>query len=189
MVKTQGRHGEVAAEILSDVPDRFTAGMKLLGLPRESKPDRRELELEEFWPHKGLLVLKFAGVDSISEAETLVGCELQVPRSHRSKLQAGSNYVSDLVGCTVFDQGREIGRIEDVQFGAGEAPLLIVRDGAAKLLEIPFAEAYLDGVDVDRKEVRMKLPEGLLEVNAPLTAEEKRGQMQGARKGIKHRRH
>ena len=32
VVKTQGRHGEVAAEIHSDVPDRFTAGMKLFAL-------------------------------------------------------------------------------------------------------------------------------------------------------------
>ncbi len=156
--------------------------MKLQALPREPNADRRELEVEDLWPHKGLLVLKFAGVDSISEAETLVGCELQVPRSQRSNLQAGWNYVSDLVGCAVLDHGREIGRIEDVQFGAGEAPLLIVRDAAAKLVEIPFAEAYLDSVDVERKQVRMKLPEGLLEVNAPLTAEEKREQAQPERK-------
>ena len=105
-----------------------------------------------------------------------------MPRSQRSGLQAGWNYVSDLVGCSVLDHGREIGRIEDVQFGAGEAPLLIVRDAAARLLEIPFAEAYLDGVDVERKQVRMKLPEGLLEVNAPLTAEEKRRAGAGSEK-------
>jgi 16S rRNA processing protein RimM len=182
VVKTQGRRGEVAVEVYSDVPDRFVAGMKLLALPREPGACRRELDVEQLWPHKGLLVLKFAGVDSISEAETLVGCELQVPRGQRSQLQAGWNYVSDLVGSAVSDRGREIGRIEDVQFGAGEAPLLMVRDAAAKLVEIPFAEAYLDGVDVERKQVRMKLPEGLLEVNAPLTAEEKREQAQGARK-------
>jgi 16S rRNA processing protein RimM len=182
VVKTQGRRGEVATEILSDVPDRFTVGMKLLALPRDSEKVRRELEVEEFWPHKEFLVLKFAGVDSISEAETLVGCELQVPRSQRSELQAGWNYVSDLVGSAVFDHDREIGRIEDVQFGAGEAPLLIVRDAKARLLEVPFAEAYLDGVDVEQKRVRMKLPEGLLEVNAPLTAEEKQEQVRGARK-------
>ena len=181
MVKTQGRRGEVAGEILSDVPDRFAVGMRLLALPREPDRQRRELEVEEIWPHKGL-VLKFAGVDSISDAEALVGCELQVPLSQRSELRAGWNYVSDLVGCSVFDHDREIGRIEDVQFGAGEAPLLIVRDAAAKLVEIPFAEAYLDRLDVERKQVRMKLPEGLLEVNAPLTAEEKREQAQGVRK-------
>ncbi len=181
VVKTQGRRGEVAAEILSDVPGRFTVGMKLLRLPRESNAERRELELEEFWPHKEFLVLKFAGVDSISDAEALVGCELQVPRSQRSKLQAGWNYVSDLVGCSVFDRGREIGRLEDVQFGAGEAALLIARDAAGRLVEIPFAEAYLDSVDVERKQVHMKLPEGLLEVNSPLTPEEKREQAQSAR--------
>ncbi len=178
MVKTQGRRGEVASEILSDIPDRFSVGMKLLALPRDSA-NRRELEVEELWPHKGLLVLKLAGVDSISEAETLIGSELQVPRSQRSQLQAGWNYVSDLVGCAVLDHGREIGRIEDVQFGAGEAPLLMVRDAAKRLLEVPFAEAYLEDVDVERKQVRMKLPEGLLDVNAPLTAEEKQEQASG----------
>jgi len=181
-VKTQGRRGEVAAEVYSNVPGRFTAGMRLLALPREPGAARRELELEEFWPHKEWLVLKFAGVGSISEAETLVGCELQVPRSQRWQLEAGWNYVSDLAGCAVLDHGREIGRIEEVQFGAGEAPLLIVRNAANKLVEIPFAEAYLDKVDVERKQIRMNLPEGLLEVNAPLTAEEKHEQAQGARK-------
>jgi 16S rRNA processing protein RimM len=181
VVKTQGRRGEVANEILSDIPGRFVVGMKLLALPRKPGGPRRELEVEDSWPHRGLLVLKFAGVDSISEAETLIGCELQVPRSQRSKLQDGWNYVSDLLGCSVLDNGREIGHIADVTFGAGEAPLLIVRDAAAKLVEVPFAEAYLDDVDVERKQVRMKLPEGLLEVNAPLTAEEKREQSKVAK--------
>jgi 16S rRNA processing protein RimM len=154
--------------------------MRLLALPREGS--RRDLTVEDLWPHKGLLVLKFAGVESISEAEVLVGCELQVPRSQRSELQAGWNYVSDLVGCAVLDAEREIGRIEDVQFGAGEAPLLIVRDAAGKLVEVPFAESYLESVQLERKQVRMKLPEGLLEVNAPLTAEEKHEQAQASQK-------
>jgi 16S rRNA processing protein RimM len=180
VVKTQGRRGEVAAEILSDIPERFFEGMRLLALPREGS--RRDLTVEDLWPHKGLLVLKFAGVESISEAEVLVGCELQVPRSQRSELQAGWNYVSDLVGCAVLDAEREIGRIEDVQFGAGEAPLLIVRDAAGKLVEVPFAESYLESVQLERKQVRMKLPEGLLEVNAPLTAEEKHEQAQASQK-------
>jgi 16S rRNA processing protein RimM len=182
VVKTQGRHGEIAAETYSNVPGRFAAGMKLLALPREPDKARRELEVEELWPHKGMLVLKFAGVDSISDAEELIGSELQVPSSQRSQLEAGWNYVSDLVGCSVVDQGREIGRIEDVQFGAGEAPLLIVRDAAKRLVEIPFAEAYLESMDMGRKQVNMKLPEGLLEVNAPLTAEEKQEQAEGRKR-------
>ena len=172
VVKTQGRHGELAAEVHSDVPDRFAEGMKLFALSR-SGDLRREVEIESLWPHKGLLVLKFVGVDSMSDAETLIGSELQVPRSERAELERGWNYVSDLVGCAVFDHGNEIGRIEDVQLGAGEAPLLIVAGAGGKKYDVPFAEAYLEGVDLPRKQVRMTLPGGMLEINAPLTAEEK----------------
>jgi 16S rRNA processing protein RimM len=220
-VKTQGRHGEVAVEVHSDVPDRFAAGMKLFALrtaesgnqkskslakaegarqpPAEStSAELVELEIEDLWPHKGLLVLKFQGVDSISDAEALVGAELQVPSGERAELEPGWTYVSDLIGCTVFDHDREIGKIVDVQFGAGEAPLLIVtRAGGAggvtkagevrkggEVVEyaVPFAEAYLVSVDAVRREVRMDLPEGMLEINAPTTAEEKRQQGNVGRK-------
>jgi 16S rRNA processing protein RimM len=172
VVKTQGRHGEVAAEVHSDVPNRFAEGMKLSALSK-SGDSRREVQIEDLWPHKGLLVLKFAGIDSISDAETLIGSELQVPRAERAELEQGWNYVSDLIGCTVFDQGREVGRIEDVQSGAGEAPLLIVEGAGGKKYDVPFAEAYMESVDLPQRQVRMKLPEGMLDVNAPLTAEEK----------------
>ncbi len=147
--------------------------MRLWSLPRDGA--RRELEIEELWPHKGHLVVKFAGVDSISDAEALIGCELQVSSRERSKLNPGWTYVSDLVGCTVFDGDREIGQVQDVQFGAGEAPLLIVISGSREY-EIPYAEAYLASTDIEHKKICMKLPEGMLEVNAPLTAEEKEQQ-------------
>jgi len=179
IVKTHGRIGEVAAEVHSDVPDRFSVGMKLLALDK-SGAARRDVQIEDLWPHKGLLVLKFAGIDSISEAESLIGSELQVPQAERAQLDEGWSYVSDLVGCDAFDQGRQIGRIEDVQFGAGEAPLLIVATADGKRYEVPFAEAYLEGVDLGGKQLRMKLPEGMLEINAPLTPEEK--QLQSRKK-------
>ncbi len=204
VVKTQGRRGEVAAEVHSDAPDRFSVGMKLSGLlmapgarsgsaknterRRAVEQDRCDLEIDDLWPHKGLLILKFTGVDSISDAEKLIGAELQVPSSQRAQLEAGWTYISDLVGCTLLDHGHEIGAIEDVQFGAGEAPLLVVAD-AGKNFEIPFAQAYLESIDLQRKEVRMNLPSGILEINAPMTEEEKReqrGDLKG--RGFKSRR-
>ena len=159
----------------SDVPDRFQQGMRLWALPKEGDGPRRELKIEELWPHKGYLVLKFEGVDSISEAETLIGSELQVPARERSRLEPGWAYVSDLVGCVVLDGDREIGSVADVQFGAGEAPLLIVKAGS-KQYEVPYAEAYLKSTDLEHKKICMSLPEGMLELNAPLTAEEKEQQ-------------
>ena len=152
----------------TDVPDRFRQGMQLSALMKNG--ERREVKIEELWPHKSWLVLKFEGVETIDDAEQLKGAELQVPQADRGRLEQGWTYLSDLVGCTVFDSGREVGKVVEVEFGAGEAPLLVVRDErqAAKSLpyEIPFAEAYLEKLDIERKEIRMRLPEGLLEVNA-----------------------
>ena len=170
VIKTQGRRGEVAVELHTDVPDRFRQDMRLWALAKDGQ--RRELTVEDLWPHKGFLVLKFQGIETITDAEPLVGAELQLPRSERAELEPGWTYLSDLIGCTVFDGQREIGEIENVQFGAGEAPLLVVRgkeqkSGAKLPYEIPFAEAYLEKLDVEHRQVRMKLPEGLLEVNAP----------------------
>lgn len=160
----------MAAETHSDVPDRFTSGMQFSALAKDGV--RRELKLEEFWPHKEFLVMKFQGIDSISDAERLIGSELQIPAVERAQLESGWNYVSDLEGCTVFDGALEVGKVADVEFGAGEAPLLVVNSGASSY-EIPFAEAYLKSVDLKGKRIDMLLPDGLLEVNGPLTPEEK----------------
>lgn len=173
VVKTQGRHGEVAVEVHSDVPGRLRSGLRLFALAENGS--RRELKIEDAWPHKDFVILKFAGVDSISEAEALVACELQVPRNERAQLQDGAAYVSDLVGCALIDHGREVGVVSDVRFGAGEAPLLVLGSGKSEL-EIPFAQEFLVRVDLAAKRIEMNLPEGLLDVNAPLTAEEKEQQ-------------
>ena len=172
VIKTQGRRGEVAVEVHTDVPDRFQQGMRLSALGKDGT--RRAIEIEDYWSHKEYLILKLMGIETISEAELLIGAELQVPRSERAQLASGWTFLSDLVGCTVSDAGREIGPIEDVQFGAGEAPLLVVRSRGKLPFEIPFAEAYLEAVDVENKQVRMRLPEGLLDVNAPVKKDEGR---------------
>ena len=172
VIKTQGRRGEVAVDPQTDVPDRFREKMQLSALGKDNA--RRSLIIEDLWPHKSFLVLKFEGVDTMTDAEALIGAELQVPINERASLEPGWTYLSDLVGCVVFDGSKEIGPIQDVQFGAGEAPLLIVKSESKLPYEIPFAEAFLEKLDLERKQVRMKLPEGLLEVNAPVAKEGKK---------------
>ncbi len=182
VAKTQGRHGEVAATLLTDFPELFRTRKKLFALngsgnakqSAAADPVRRQLELEEHWFHKGMVVLKFAGVDSISDAETLIGSEIQIPRSERAELASGEFFVSDLVGCTVTDSGHEIGRIKDVQFGSGEAPLLVIEGGKEYL--VPFAGAYIEKILLEQKRLEMKLPEGMLDLDAPLNQEEKQRQ-------------
>src|SRR5262249_3612936 len=172
VIKPQGRHGEVAAVLFTDFPERFESRKRLFALDKQGQ--RREVELEQHWFHKGQVVLKFEGIDSINQAEELAGWEIQVPVTERAVLEKGSVYVSDLIGCTVFDGDRQIGTVKDVQFGAGEAPLLVVK-GTKEYL-VPLAGEYVEEIVPDQRRVQMKLPEGMLELDAPLSEEEKQQQ-------------
>ena len=177
MVKTQGRRGEVAAELHTDFPERFAERKRLFLV--DDQGQRREFRLEEFWPHQDRMVLKFAGIDSISDAETLVGCEVQIPRAERAALESGAVYVGDLVGCTVValeaSGPRELGQVADVDFTAGEAPLLVVRSGNKECL-LPFASEFVKTLDTAAQRIEMALPDGMLDLDAPLSTEEKREQ-------------
>lgn len=169
-------------EVLTDFPERFAQRRELSALFPAG--ERRKLQLLELWEHKGRLVMKFAGIDSIDDASGLTGCELQILAAERAPLETGSAYVGDLVGSRVFathgsETEAELGNVSDVIFGAGSAPLLVIeqeRAGKKRELMVPFAEAYLVELDTQNKRVRMALPEGMLTLDAPLTAEEKQDQ-------------
>ena len=129
----------------------------------------REVELVAHWPHKGGIVLHFAGIDSISAAETLIGMFVAIPLSERAPLAEDEAYIGDLIGCTLIDvatgQPTPIGEIEDVDTTAGPAPLLVVRGKAGEIL-VPFAKSYLRNLDIAARRVEMALPEGLVDLNA-----------------------
>ncbi len=172
------------AELHTDFPERFEERRQLSGLAPDGS--RRELQLEEHWFHKGGVVLKFAGVESISDAEQLARFELQVPQEQRTELEAGAAYVSEIVGCEVWieDGQRFLGSVSDVQFGAGEAPLLVVQlpppaspvKGRENEALVPFAEEFVKKFDLAGRRIEMQLPEGLLELEAPLNDDEKQRQ-------------
>jgi 16S rRNA processing protein RimM len=179
----QGRRGEVLANLHTDFPERFEQRRQLWGLAPDG--GRHELHLEEYWFHKGGVVLKFAGVDSINDAERLAKWEIQVPSDQRSELEPGSAYVNEIVGSDVWinDGQRFLGRVSDVQFGAGEAPLLVVKLPVCAVQNevlVPFAEEFVEKFDVAGKRIDMQLPEGLLELDNPLSEEEKQRQKQEA---------
>ena len=147
-------------EVLTDFPDRFQPGREIW-LGEESRA--QAVILESSWFHKGLAILKFRGCDSLGAAELLVGRWLQIPRSEQRELPPGTVYLADLVGCEVVEGTRRLGTVEAIE-ETGAVPLLRVRIPEGELL-IPFAQEICQTVDVKRKEIRVRLPEGLEELN------------------------
>jgi 16S rRNA processing protein RimM len=119
------------------------------------------MEVENTWMHGDHLIFKFQGVDTISDAEKLAGAEVSIPFEQRAALAEEEVYQSDLVGCEVFDAtGRSLGVVTDFQ-ETGGTPLLQVGSD----LLIPFAKSICTKIDLERKQIFVDLPDGLLDLN------------------------
>jgi 16S rRNA processing protein RimM len=175
--RPQGRKGEVFAEILTDFPEKFAERKQLWLLPsdvsaqagaRPAAQTPRQVELQNYWLHKGGVVLHFTQVDSITAAETLNGMIVAIPHAERAALSEDEVYVGDLIGCELVDvAGAEpvpVGEIADVDRSGGAAPLLVVRGAKGEVL-VPFAKSYLRRIDLPAKIVEMDLPEGLVDLS------------------------
>jgi 16S rRNA processing protein RimM len=186
VLRPQGRKGEVLAELLTDFPERFeTRSSVFLVPPGFAGPpgDARIAEVVSFWlpvgRNEGRIVLHFSGVDSISQAEALAGLDVLVPEGERLELDGDASYISDLVGCTLFDisdpaGALPVGVVTDVHFATTPdggrrleeaAPLLAVERPGGEEVLVPFVKAFLVSLDVAAKRIEMSLPAGLLDVN------------------------
>ncbi|HRI03391.1 MAG TPA: ribosome maturation factor RimM [Pyrinomonadaceae bacterium] len=159
IVRTRGLKGEVVAEILTDFPERFDDLKTVIAVsPDESC---RELTLEKHWFQSGRMVLKFAGVNSIEDGETLRNVEICVPESDAVELDEGEYFDWQLAGCRVVTvSGEEIGKVRELM-RTGATEILVV-DGEKEYL-IPFAEAICTEVDIENGVILIDPPEGLLE--------------------------
>jgi len=170
ILRARGRRGEVAAEIFTDFPERLPQ-LTSAELWDGKNPPRR-IAIRECWLHNGQAIFLFEGSDSISDAERFVGLEVQIPLSKRVVLAAGSYFVTDLIGCEVFQSAskpglEKLGDVRDVQ-STGESvagtPVLVVATPSGELL-IPLATEICTRIDTAARRIEVILPEGLRDLN------------------------
>ena len=169
IARPQGRRGEVAAEILTDFPERFE-NLRRAWLERPGA-EPEVVQVEDAWPHKGRIILKFSGVDSISAADQLRGKLVLVPQEEKVELPSGSYFVEDLTGCRVLrkvgESTEEVGTVTEVEHTGGADLLHVARAGDSKHeLLIPLAETICTRIDIEAKAIWIDPPEDLLELNS-----------------------
>ena len=185
IIRPRGNKGEVLAELLTDFPARLSSRLQVYVRGVQGEP--RATGLQNFWvdrnhPEHG--IFHFEGCASIDAAEKLRGLEVLIPIADRVKLPAGKYFVSDLIGCSVFENSvaeaklsspacameeapRVVGTVRDVFFpgeGTAGTPLLQVQTATGELL-VPLAEDICRRIDVAERRIDVTLPEGLSELN------------------------
>jgi 16S rRNA processing protein RimM len=125
----------------------------------------RDVTIEAVRRQKDRPLIRIAGIGDATAAAALVGAQLTIACDD-APLGAGEYFDADLVGCRLLDEGGiERGTVVDVLHYPNQDLLVI---GAARAM-LPLVAAFIAGVDVARKEIRVTVPAGLLD---PERAEE-----------------
>jgi len=189
ILRPRGNKGEVAAELLTDFPQRLTELREAFVDDSRGQGVPRRIAITACWlsqNHPGQAVFHFEGCSSINDAEKFRGLDVFLPIEQRSSLPAGQYFISDLIGCSVFELAREaspvasspcsmftapalLGSVTDVQFtgeGVSGTPLLVVDTREGELL-IPLAEDICTRIDTAARRIDVLLPDGLRDLNKP----------------------
>ena len=187
VLRPRGNKGEVAVELLTDFPERLKSVREVFLRDGAGQGEPRRADVKAFWMdqnHRGQGVYHFEGCASISEAEKFRGMDVLIPIEQRVTLPAGKYFVSDLVGCSVFEHAVRppvvasspcglatapafVGKVSDVQRtgeGVAGTPLLVVDTKNGELL-IPLAEDICTRIDPAARRIDVTLPEGLRDLN------------------------
>ncbi len=159
IVKKRGVRGEVAAELLTDFPERFSSLDEVRIFNGEKEYWE---EIEKYWFHKNRVILKFRGRDRPEEVEELIGGDVQVSEDQRVSLPQDSFYHSDLIGCKVLENEEVLGGVTGIlETGAAGCNLVVTRADGREFM-VPLVRKFVLKVDVGKKVIHVNLPSGLV---------------------------
>lgn len=158
IINTHGLRGEVKVASWTDYPEVFE---DLTTVYIKTKGEYKPLTVRNIKYQKNNLIVKFAELSDINEAEPLKSLLLYAERSELGELEDGVYYIADLIGVDVEDEnGVSLGKIKDVmQTGAND--IYVVERESKKDLLIPVLPEVVLSVDINEKKAVVRLLEGL----------------------------
>ena len=145
LFRSHGVRGELVLECWADSPE-FVAGVKHLYFDG-GKTDAGVVSSRV---HKGRLLLKLQGVDTVEQGDALRGKVLYLNRED-VRLEEGQVFLQDLIGLKAIDgtTGREYGVLQEV-LPTGANDVYRIVDGAGREFLFPAVKHMIQGVDLEK---------------------------------------
>ncbi len=160
VLRSQGNKGQLKIRLRErDIPDFSPTKVYL-----EKNDELISFEVESYERDRNSHFLKLAGVETLAQADSLVGTDIYVTEEEWPPSEGRRIYQFRLIGCRVVrNDGSPVGTVKGI-VPAGANPLLIV-DRAGREVMIPFTESICVRVDPEIGEIEIDPPDGLLELN------------------------
>lgn len=163
--RAHGIRGELAVEVITDVPDAvFASGARVFAgtTTGDLVPQRTELHVEYATPFKGGMIVSFREITDRSEAERWRDRYILVPAAELSAPETGEVYVHELIDMrVVLRSGEEVGRVIDVY----ELPQGLTLDvqRSKDTVMLPFSDRVVTAVDREARVITVDPPDGMLD--------------------------
>ncbi|KKE78350.1 ribosome maturation factor RimM [Oceanobacillus caeni] len=161
ILNTHGIRGEVKVLRISDFDDRFQIGSTVYLDKKDGEP--LELVIDGHRIHKGYDLLQFEGYHNINDVENFKGLYLKISEEQLTELDDNEFYYHEIIGCDVHTTDNQyIGKIKEI-LSPGANDVWVVKQPKGKDILVPYIKEVVKSVDIEEKNVRIELMEGLLD--------------------------
>ena len=163
IVGTHGLRGDLKVRPLSgDAAPLLSAEEVFLRLP-DGRIQKTKLLRQSL--HKGIVLLKFEGFESLTAVEGLKGCRVLLDRALLPALDEDEFYWHQIEGARVIDrQYGDIGRLKSMFTTAAHDTWVV--EGADGEVMIPVVAEFVMAIDFNQKLINVDLPDGLIGVDS-----------------------
>ncbi|MBI9102239.1 MAG: 16S rRNA processing protein RimM [Spirochaetales bacterium] len=113
----------------------------------------KDYQVEEVKPFSSEVLMKLVGIDSPEVARSLATGEILVTQDLAAPLKKGEVYQTDLIGCRLYHEGKEMGIVSSV-FDGAQSDLLEVKSGEDTFM-IPYMKNYIGEVDTKAGKIEL----------------------------------
>ena len=151
IVNTHGVHGEVRIVPWADSPD-FLCQFSTLYV------DGGALPVTASRVHKGSVIARLQGVDTVERAMALKGKTVQLRRAD-AKLPEGAFFLADVIGLDVVDEdGHKLGTLREVL--SPSVQQVYVVEGQREIM-IPAVPEFILETNIEAGYIKVRLIEGM----------------------------
>ncbi|MDX9917810.1 MAG: ribosome maturation factor RimM [Gudongella sp.] len=157
ITNTHGVRGEVKVFPLTDDPERFFELKKAyIGeFKDEVLPVNARIS-------KDIIILGFTGLEDINKVADFRNQYIYVLDEDRIKLEEGRFFISDLIGCAVFDTDNNLlGELSDILQGPAN-DVYVVKQSDTKEFMVPAVSEFIKEIDVKNKKIIVDPIEGMI---------------------------
>ena len=151
-----GLKGFVKVDSYAEADDIFHTLDQVLLTPEGGVP--RPVCVEEIGTRRRSVLLKFKGIDTLQQAQLLVGSSLSMDSADLKDTDEDEYYWFELIGLDVFDEnGNPLGAVENM-LRTGAHDVLVIQNRSEEIL-VPAVSRYVRDVRIEQGVIVVRLPE------------------------------